>query len=329
MEDGILIVKIVNLLRQMGRNVGVDETIDALRGLGLIRDKDFNTIMAILKATLIKDFTLSESNKMEKEEKNYVIGNITHSNYLSTEYYIYSPIESKAKLPNLIITNSDLIKWSKIAKYVKDITLNYEGHRFKPKDKGGIDMRRTIRSEIKYSMESPYLFKSIRKVNKSNLILLCDVSGSMKDFFKEVILLSFFIKRNIPKSEIFHFSTNLRRVTNLFQITSIYKINIKKLASTISYGSGTKIGEALYMLRRRFGDLLHKNNTVLIFSDGWDLGDLELLEREMRIIKRRCKKIVWMNPLLDKLHQPETSGMKIALKYVDLVLNLNVEKLFP
>ncbi|BDB98445.1 VWA domain-containing protein [Saccharolobus caldissimus] len=310
----------------MGRNVGVDETIDALRALELIRDKDLATIRAILKATLIKDFTLLESNKRGEEEKNSVIGRITHNNYLATEYYIYSPIESKAKLPNFIITNSDLIKWSKIAKYVKEITLNYEGHRFKPKDKGEIDMRRTIRSEIKYSMESPYLIKSIRKINKSNLILLCDVSGSMKDYFKEVILLSFFIKRNIPKSEIFHFSTDLRRVTNLFQVTSIYKVNIRKLTLAVSYGSGTKIGEALYMLRRNFGDLIHSNNSILIFSDGWDLGDLELLDREMRIIKRRCKKIVWINPLLDELHPPETSGMKIALKYVDLLLSLNIKK---
>ncbi|ACP45126.1 VWA containing CoxE family protein [Sulfolobus islandicus Y.G.57.14] len=325
MEERIAIVKIANILRQMGRNVGIDETIDALRALELIRDKDLDTIRAILKATLIKDFTLLESNKRE-EEKNSVIGKITQSNYLAAEYYIYSPIESKAKLPSFIITNSDLIKWSKIAKYVEEITLNYKGRRFKPKDKGEIDMRRTIRSETKYSMESPYLLKSVRKINKSNLILLCDVSGSMKDFFKETILLSFFIKRNIPKSEIFHFSTDLRRVTNLFQVTSIYKVNVRKLALAVSYGSGTKIGEALYMLRRNFGDLIHHNNSILIFSDGWDLGDLELLDREMRIIKRRCKKIVWMNPLLDELHPPETSGMKIALKYVDLLLSPDIKK---
>ncbi len=155
------------------------------------------------------------------------------------------------------------------------------GRRFKPKDKGEIDMQRTIRSEIKYSIESPYLLKSVRKINKSNLILLCDVSGSMKDFFKEYILLSFFIKKNIPKSEIFHFSTNLRKVTNLFQVTSIYKVNVRKLALAVSYGSWTKIGEALYMLRRSFGDLIHRNNSILIFSDRWDLGDLELLDREM------------------------------------------------
>jgi len=327
-EEGI-IVKIANILRQLGRNVGVNETIDAINSLKLIKTRDLETIKAILRATMIKDFTLikNKENKVsEIEEQKYsVLGRVIEKPYLSNDFYIYSPAESKLKEFKLQIENNDLIKWSKIARRLKNITLNYEGHRFNVKEDGRIDMKRTVRSEIKYSLESPYIIKSKRKITKSNLILLCDISGSMKDFFKEILLLSFFIKRVTSKAEIFYFSTNLKRVTNFFQVTSINKINIKNLTSLAAYGSGTRIGEALYNLRKGYGELLFRKSSIVIFSDGWDLGDLELLDRELSIIKARCKSIIWINPLMDKnCYQPDTKGIKIALKYIDLLTSPNL-----
>ncbi|WP_338602676.1 VWA domain-containing protein [Sulfolobus tengchongensis] len=328
-EEEKKIVKIANILRQLGRNVGVDETIDAINSLKLIGDRDTETVNAILKATMIKDFSLNvdeqRDRKQSEEDKYSVLGRVTNRSYLANDFYIYSPAESRIKSSALSIGNSDLIKWNIIAKRINEIALSLEGHRFKVKRNGKVDMRRTMKSEIKYSLESPYLVKSEKKMSKSNFILLCDVSGSMKDFFKEILLFSFFMKRISNKTEIFYFSTNLRRVTSLFQVTSINRIKIDKLISIISYGSGTRIGEALYSLRRSYGDLIHRKCSLIIFSDGWDLGNLELLGRELKNIKNRCKSIIWVNPLMDNpSYTPATEGIKIALKYVDLMTSPNI-----
>jgi uncharacterized protein len=60
---------------------------------------------------------------------------------------------------------------------------------------------------------------------------------------------------------------------------------------------------------------------VILFSDGWDRGDPALLEAEMKRLKRRAHRIIWMNPLLGTPgYQPLTQGMRTALPYIDYFL---------
>ncbi|TRM81229.1 CoxE, partial [Sulfolobus sp. F3] len=173
-----------------------------------------------------------------------------------------------------------------------------------------------------YEGDYPIIIKSKRKILKSNIILLCDVSGSMIDFFKESLLLSFFLKRMEKKTEIFYFSTDVKRVTNFFQVTSLNLINLRSISSTISYGSGTRIGEALQELKRRYGYYLNRRSSVVIFSDAWDLGNLELLKRELKDIKKRCFLSMWINPLMDSpSYSPATETVKIVNENVDLMIS--------
>jgi hypothetical protein len=63
---------------------------------------------------------------------------------------------------------------------------------------------------------------------------------------------------------------------------------------------------------------------VVVISDGWDRGDVSLLEREMQDLKRRCKKIIWLNPLLaSENYEPLCKGMQAALPYLDLFLSVH------
>ena len=57
---------------------------------------------------------------------------------------------------------------------------------------------------------------------------------------------------------------------------------------------------------------------VLIASDGWDRGDPALLERELARIRRSCRRLIWLNPLLGTAgYEPLTRGMQAALRHVD------------
>jgi uncharacterized protein with von Willebrand factor type A (vWA) domain len=59
----------------------------------------------------------------------------------------------------------------------------------------------------------------------------------------------------------------------------------------------------------------------MIFSDGWDRGETDLLTGHMAYVKRRTYKIIWLNPLLGKEgYQPICQGMSAALPYVDYFL---------
>ena len=82
---------------------------------------------------------------------------------------------------------------------------------------------------------------------------------------------------------------------------------------------GTKIGESLHDFNQRSGKLLSRDTLVLIFSDGWDTGEPELVARELSAIRRRSRQIVWLNPLLGmKDYRPLTRGMSAALPHIDV-----------
>jgi uncharacterized protein with von Willebrand factor type A (vWA) domain len=57
---------------------------------------------------------------------------------------------------------------------------------------------------------------------------------------------------------------------------------------------------------------------VVICSDGLDVGDPELLRREMARLSRLAHRVVWLNPLKeDPAYEPLARGMRAALPHVD------------
>jgi uncharacterized protein with von Willebrand factor type A (vWA) domain len=57
---------------------------------------------------------------------------------------------------------------------------------------------------------------------------------------------------------------------------------------------------------------------VLLISDGWDRGDVELLGAEMARLQRSCHRLLWLNPLLGSPeYEPLARGMRAALPFVD------------
>jgi uncharacterized protein with von Willebrand factor type A (vWA) domain len=93
---------------------------------------------------------------------------------------------------------------------------------------------------------------------------------------------------------------------------------------------GTNIGRSLQTFNRDYAPALVDYRTVIVLaSDGWECGDLKLLEEEMRTLKRRSATILWLNPLLgDENYEPLCRGMLTALPYVDYFLPAhNVESL--
>jgi uncharacterized protein with von Willebrand factor type A (vWA) domain len=65
--------------------------------------------------------------------------------------------------------------------------------------------------------------------------------------------------------------------------------------------------------------VINARTAVLIVSDGYDTGPPEQLAEEMRQLRRRCRHIIWLNPLIGwDGYAPEARGMQAALPFVDL-----------
>jgi uncharacterized protein with von Willebrand factor type A (vWA) domain len=73
--------------------------------------------------------------------------------------------------------------------------------------------------------------------------------------------------------------------------------------------------------RRYASSILRSESIFIIYSDGWDRGDPQILKKELGEIRKRAAQIIWLNPLMaHPAYQPICQGMKAALPYLDHLL---------
>nr|HMN27271.1 VWA domain-containing protein [Caldilineaceae bacterium] len=119
--------------------------------------------------------------------------------------------------------------------------------------------------------------------------------------------------------EAFVFSTRLTRITRQLRTRNVDRALNEAAAAMRDWGGGTRIGEAI----KRFNfdwarRVLGQGAVVLVISDGWERGDIQLLEREIERLHNSCHRLVWLNPLLGAAdYQPLVRGIQAALPHVD------------
>jgi hypothetical protein len=188
-----------------------------------------------------------------------------------------------------------------------------------------VDPRWTMRKSMKYGGEVIDLVHRKRRIKKTKVVLLCDVSGSMDCYSRFLIQFMYGLQNELWGVETFVFSTSLSRITHLIRTKDIVNALEKISGSILGWSGGTNIGRSLHTFNRDFAPSMVSGRTVVvIISDGWDRGDVSLLEREMQDLKRRCKKIIWLNPLLaSENYEPLCKGMQAALPYLDMFLSVH------
>ena len=186
-----------------------------------------------------------------------------------------------------------------------------------------IDPRGTMRRNIKYGGELVELVARKRRIKKTRVVLLCDVSGSMDCYSRFLIQFMYGLQNELWGVETFVFSTTLSRITHLIRTKNIGNALEKISKSVLGWSGGTNIGRSLEIFNRDFAvSMVTHRTVVVIISDGWDRGDVGVLERQMQALKRRCGKMIWLNPLLaSENYEPLCKGMQAALPYLDLFLS--------
>jgi uncharacterized protein with von Willebrand factor type A (vWA) domain len=88
---------------------------------------------------------------------------------------------------------------------------------------------------------------------------------------------------------------------------------------SLGWSGGTRLGESLAAFNREHGRLLSRRSVVIIVSDGLDTGAPERLGAELAAIRRRARRVIWLNPLLGRPgYEPRTGAMQAALPHLDL-----------
>ena len=183
-----------------------------------------------------------------------------------------------------------------------------------------VDLRRLVRLSLKTGGDPVELAYRERKLRRTKLVVLCDVSGSMDLYSRFLLQLLFALHHAFARVETFAFSTRLVRITDALARDS-YREALDDLARLPAGGwsGGTKIGESLEAFRTGWPHLLDRRTVVIVLSDGWDTGEPDVLGGALRLIGRRAGRVVWLNPLLGSpSYQPLTRGMQAALPHVDV-----------
>jgi len=218
------------------------------------------------------------------------------------------------------ISQDDLPKLERIAMQLLRRMAQRLSRRLKTSERRGpVDLRRTIHRNISRGGDPVYLSHKGKRKARARLVILLDVSGSMNAYSLFLARFAYALARHFRRVNTFLFSTRLEDVTAALRRDHLSQVLAELSQEATGWSGGTKIGESLHDFNQRAGKLLSRDTLVLIFSDGWDTGDPELMTRELSTIRRRSRQIVWLNPLLGmKDYQPLTRGMSAALPHIDV-----------
>ena len=223
-------------------------------------------------------------------------------------------------------------EYDEAKKFISRWTLEFGERKLRRLEKGRspyrLNIRDTIRKNIFPTQDFIQLDWKDRKTKQRPLVVLTDISGSM-DHYSRILLHFIYTVHSVNKwVEAFTFGTRLSRITHYLRKKdandSLELIN----RSVKDWSGGTKIGETLETFNRIWARrVLSGGAIVLVISDGWDTGNIELLGKETDRLHRSCHRLVWLNPNLGyEDFKPLTQGLHAILPHVDDFLpihNLN------
>jgi hypothetical protein len=193
--------------------------------------------------------------------------------------------------------------------------------RWKPAPRGTrLNLRRTMRRALGTGGgEAVSLAWRVRKLRRTKLVLLCDVSGSMDLYSRFLLQLAYALQHAFARVESFAFSTSLHRITPQLA-RGTYRQALDRLAREVpGWSGGTRIGESVAAFAAGWPRLVDRRTVLVILSDGWDTGDPAVLAEALAALRRRAGRVVWLNPLLGTPgYEPLTRGMQAALPHVDV-----------
>jgi uncharacterized protein len=183
-----------------------------------------------------------------------------------------------------------------------------------------LDLRRTIHRNVSHGGTLIDLAWRRRKIKPLRLVVLLDASGSMSLYTAFFVRFLHGVVDAFREAEAFVFHTRLAHVSPSLRDRDTTRAVEKLSLMAQGIGGGTRIGESIATFNRWHARrVINSRTAVMIVSDGYDTGEPERLGAEMRRLRRRSRKIIWLNPLIGwRDYSPQARGMQAALPYVDL-----------
>jgi uncharacterized protein with von Willebrand factor type A (vWA) domain len=355
------IVQFCRFLRQYGYGVSVPEAATALRAMEFIDYNSKATFRLALKAVFCRNRAQLEEfdtlfNQYWKETnqavdaklktrhesmvkpvktdpafkslKAWLNGNKTDQLEEVASYSLYKSMSQK----NFADVPDDEV--AELMQTIKALSRRLAAHinrRYKKNNRINLpDLRRTLRKNLRRGGELLEIAFRKPKRNRTKLVIICDTSRSMELYAAFLLQFMYAFQHVYSRVETYAFSTSLQQITRLLKQNDFYAAMRVLSAQNEGWSGGTRIGKSLTeFVKNHALKTLDKKTIVIIMSDGWDTGDIDLLQHSMEVIHKRCKKIIWLNPLAGHPgYQPHVAGMKAAMPYINVFASVhNAESL--
>ncbi|WP_085823940.1 vWA domain-containing protein [Ruegeria meonggei] len=186
-----------------------------------------------------------------------------------------------------------------------------------------IDRARTLRSAMRQGGELRDIARLKPKLRWPNLVVLCDISGSMSQYSRLALHFLHAVSNakgaGWAKVHAFTFGTRLTNITRHLQQRDVDAALAAAGAEAQDWEGGTRIGECLSAFNRDWSRrVLGQGAVVLLISDGLDRGEPAALAKEMERLHLSARRLIWLNPLLRwDGFAPKAQGVAAMLPHVD------------
>jgi uncharacterized protein with von Willebrand factor type A (vWA) domain len=235
----------------------------------------------------------------------------------------YSPVEVLRRKDFALYSPEEFAELQRLLADLRLTGALRRSRRLEPAPRGRRDPRRTLRGAMRTGGEAVrHRFRKAR-VQPRRVVLLCDVSGSMAPYSRALLR---FLHAGVVaggRLEAFSMGTRLTRITRELATRDPNRALRQAAGAVRDISGGTRLGDAIKEFVDRWGQRgMARGAVVVIFSDGWDRGDVSVLAEQMQRLSRLAYSIVWVNPLKAAPgYKPLAGGMAAALPYVDVFLS--------
>jgi uncharacterized protein with von Willebrand factor type A (vWA) domain len=202
-----------------------------------------------------------------------------------------------------------------IKKMVKRLN-SLHSRRRKTSKRGALDLKKTLRENVAYQglIFSPQW--KTKKINRPDLMVLCDVSRSVQTVARFMLLFLYGLNEEVAKIRSFIFCSNLVEVSHIFEEYPVEEALVR-LQRGVGLGiflGRTDYGQSLLDFKEKWLDVVNNKTTVLILGDArnnYGNPQTDIL----KLIHERNKKLIWLNPESPSFWGIGDSEMKRYLPY--------------
>ena len=182
--------------------------------------------------------------------------------------------------------------------------------RWRPAPRGPrIDLARTAAEARRTLGETIRLARKARPKAPRKLLLLIDISGSMKAYSESYLRAAHALQGGNGRMDVFCFGTRLSRITPSLRHRD-QDVALKKLAHLVfDFDGGTRIGGSLEtFLGASRNAALVRGAVTMVWSDGLERGDIAPMVRAVDRLARLSHRLVWLTPLAADPRRTRTSS---------------------